>query len=92
MDQLTKERLSKAALAFAIVLIAYVGILALAKLREYPYIGSNYPSGNVITVEGIGEAFAVPDLAEIGFSVRSEKATLAEAQADAATRMNAVIA
>jgi uncharacterized protein len=92
MDSLTKERLSKAVLVFAIVLIAYVGILALAKLREYPYIGSNYPSGNVITVDGTGEVFAVPDLAEIGFSVNSEKPTLAAAQEDAATRMNAVIA
>ncbi len=92
MDSVTKERLSKAVFVFAIVLIAYVGILALAKLREYPYIGSNYPSGNVITVDGTGEVMAVPDLAEIGFSVNSEKPTLAAAQEDAAKRMNAVIA
>lgn len=92
MDTLTKERAMKAVLVLAIVLAAYVAVLALAKLREYPYIGSGYPSGNVITVDGTGEVFAVPDLAEIGFSVRSEKPTLEAAQADAATRMNAVIA
>ncbi|HXK39771.1 MAG TPA: SIMPL domain-containing protein [Candidatus Paceibacterota bacterium] len=92
MDSVTRERATKAVLVLAIVLAAYVAILALAKLREYPYIGSQYPSGNVITVEGKGEVMAVPDLAEISFGVRSEKPTLAEAQADAATRMNAVIA
>lgn len=92
MDSMTKERAMKAVLVLAIVLSCYVAILAFAKLREYPYIGSQYPTGNVITVDGQGEVFAVPDLAEIGFSVRSEKATLAAAQEDAATRMNAVIA
>lgn len=92
MDAVTRDRLTKAGFALLIVLSAYVVILALAKLREYPYIGSNYPSGNVITVEGKGETFAVPDLAEIGFSVRSERPTLAAAQEDAATRMNAIIA
>jgi uncharacterized protein len=91
MDSITKERATKAILALAIVLACYVAILALAKLREYPYIGSNYPSGNVITVEGQGEVFAVPDIAEITFAVRAEGATVAIAQADAAKRMNAII-
>ncbi len=92
MDIVTKERLGKAGGMLLIFLTAYVAILAIAKLREYPYIGSNYPAGNVITVEGQGEAFAIPDIAEIGFSVHSEKKTLPEAEKDAAERMNKVIA
>lgn len=91
MDQLTKERASKAILVLAIVLAVYVAVLALAKLREYPYIGSQYPSGNVITVTGEGEVFAVPDIAEITFGVNEEAATLVAAQEAAATKMNAAI-
>jgi hypothetical protein len=91
MDQLTKERASKAILALAIVLSVYVAVLALAKLREYPYIGSQYPSGNIITVTGEGEVFAVPDIAEISFSVNEEAATLPKAQEAAALKMNAAI-
>lgn len=91
MDQPTKERASKAVLVLAIVLSVYVAMLALAKLREYPYIGSQYPSGNVITVTGEGEVFAVPDIAEISFSVTKEAATLPEAQEAAALTMNAAI-
>lgn len=91
MDPVTRERATKAVLVLAIVLSCYVAILGIAKLREYPYIGSNYPAGNVITVEGQGEVFAVPDIAEIGFSVRAETRTLSAAQEDAAKRMNAAI-
>ncbi|MBP9772131.1 MAG: SIMPL domain-containing protein [Candidatus Pacebacteria bacterium] len=91
MDSLTKERATKAVLVLAIVLSCYVALLAIAKLREYPYIGSQYPTGNVITVSGEGEVFAVADIAEFGFSVRSDKPTLAEAQQDSAERMNAII-
>ncbi len=91
MDQLTKERASKAILVLAVVLAVYVAVLALAKLREYPYIGSQYPTGNIITVTGEGEVFAVPDIAEISFSVNEEAATLPEAQEAAALKMNAAI-
>lgn len=91
MDQLTKERATKAVLVLTIVLAVYVGILALGKLREYPYIGSQYPTGNIITVTGEGEVFAVPDIAEISFSVNEEAATLPEAQEAAALKMNAAI-
>ncbi len=91
MDSLIKERSMKVLSALGIVLTIYVGVLALAKLREYPYIGSQYPSGNVITVTGEGEVFAVPDIAEISFSVNEEADTLPAAQEVAATKMNAAI-
>lgn len=86
-----KERTMKALYALGIALTVYVGILAIAKLREYPYIGSQYPSGNVITVTGEGEVFAVPDIAEISFSVNEEASTLPAAQEAAAIKMNAAI-
>ncbi|MDQ5927671.1 MAG: uncharacterized protein QG633_109 [Patescibacteria group bacterium] len=91
MDSLMKERAMKALYVFGIVLTVYVGILAIGKLREYSYIGSQYPSGNVITITGEGEVFAVPDIAEISFSVNEEAATLPEAQEAAAIKMNAAI-
>lgn len=86
----SKERIMKYGAVLVIVLTVYVGALALSALKNYRYIGGGY--GNVITVSGEGEVFAVPDIAEFGFSVVSEAASLDEAQADAAERMNAVIA
>ncbi len=86
-----KERTMKALYALGIALTVYVGVLAIAKLREYPYIGSQYPSGNIITVTGEGEVFAVPDIAEISFSVNEEASTLPAAQEAAAIKMNAAI-
>ncbi|MEK7579220.1 MAG: SIMPL domain-containing protein [Patescibacteria group bacterium] len=70
----------------------YLALLAISTIKEYRYIGGNYPSANVITVSGEGEVFAVPDIAEFSFSVVSEATTVKEAQDEAATKMNAIIA
>ena len=90
MDQILKDRLMKYAGWLLLVLMIYVAALALSAIKNYRYIGGGY--GNVITVSGEGEVFAVADIAQFGFSVVSERATLNEAQADAAARMNAIVA
>ena len=75
-----------------IVLIVYVAVLALNALKENKYIGGGVSAANVITVSGDGEAFAIPDIAELTFEVVSEKATMTAAQDDSTTKMNAIIA
>lgn len=86
------EKLVKAGGVLAIVLTAYVGILALGELKGYRHIGGGVPGSNVITVSGEGEVFAVPDIAELTFEVAEEASTLDAAQEAAAEKMNAIIA
>ncbi|MCR4274701.1 MAG: SIMPL domain-containing protein [Candidatus Campbellbacteria bacterium] len=75
-----------------IVLIIFVGVSALNALKENRYIGGGVSASNVITINGEGEVFAVPDIAEIGFSVFAEKKTLTEAQSVSAEKMNTILA
>ncbi len=86
------QRLLKFAGVLVAVLVVYVAVLALNALKENKYIGGGVSAANVITVSGEGEAFAVPDIAELTFEVVSEKATLTAAQDDATTKMNAILA
>lgn len=90
MDTILKERLMKAGTALLVVFAVYGAVLALSALKNYRYIGGGY--GNVITVSGEGEVFAVADIAQFGFSVVAERATLTEAQDASAESINAIIA
>ncbi len=75
-----------------IVLIVFIAIQSVNALKENRYIGGGVPSGNVITVSGEGEVFAVPDIAEFTFSVFAEAKTVGDAQKAAAEKGNAIIA
>ncbi len=61
------------------------------KVKERKYIGGSYENRNIITVSGTGEIFAKPDLGIVGFSVVTEKSTVAEAVSANAAAMNGVI-
>jgi uncharacterized protein YggE len=68
-------------------------IIALAAYSYYTLKQSEgvYTGAAVITVQGEGEVFAVPDLGQFSFSVMTEGATATEAQNKSAESMNAVI-
>ena len=68
------------------VLVALALFLILEAVQAFMglrYIGAGIAPTNTITVSGEGDAYATPDIAEFSFSVVSDKATVAEAQADA---------
>jgi len=88
----TTEKLLKAGTLVCMVLAFYILILAVNGVKENRYIGGGVPAGNVISVSGTGEVFATPDIAEISFDVVVEKDTIAAAQEEAATKINAVLA
>lgn len=83
--------------AFRFAAIAAVGLLALflfvKTLDGLGWIGdpNMYPA-RTITVEGTGEATAIPDIAQISFSVTEKGATVAEAQDKATARVDAALA
>ncbi len=79
---------------FAVVaaLVLFLVVQAVAGIEGWRYIGTGVQATNTITVSGHGEVFAVPDIAEFSFSVVSDKTTVADAQADATAKINAITA
>ena len=86
------ERLGRAFTIVAWLLAAFLAVQTLAGLTGLRYIGTGIQATNTINVSGHGEIFAAPDIATFTFSVVSDKATVAAAQADATAKANATTA
>ena len=70
---------------FAVVLLAVSGALLLlsmffANVKEYGYIGRDVNAQTTITVTGEGDAYAVPDIASVSYTITQEAKTVAEAR------------
>ncbi len=76
--------------ALLILAIVFLGVQTAAGLENLRYIGAGITPSNVVSVSGYGEAFGEPDLATFSFSIVSDKLTVANAQADATAKINAV--
>jgi len=85
-DFKNKKTLFKALL---IVLILFVGMLTVNEFKESKYIGQDVQ--NTISISGVGEVYARPDLALISFSVVAEEKTAVDALAKNSEAMNEVI-
>lgn len=92
MDSSTVQKALKYVGWLSVALTVFVAILSVNALKENRYIGGGVPAGNVITVSGEGEVFAVPDIAEFTYAVFAEAKTVADAQEAAAQKGNAVLA
>lgn len=91
-----EKDLKKRKLVNLVLVVVFVGaVLLIAKtantIRQFNYIGAGIAPTNVISVSGEGEVFAVPDIAEINFSVRAEKKTIGEAQKEVTAKMNTAL-
>ena len=75
---------------FGILISIFVLALIAYTLKSISYVGSA-PETNTISVSGHGEAFAVPDIATISFSVEKTAKTVADAQNQVTTLMNDVL-
>jgi len=80
------------------LLIAVLGALALfllfaafGEIKGLRFIGSGVPATNTITVTGMGEVFAVPDIAEFNATVMEEGDDVKAAQEKATEKINAII-
>ncbi len=80
----------KIILIVLVLLALLLAAQAVASVKSWRYIGAGLTATNTITVSGHGEAVAVPDIATFSFSVVSQKATVAAAQEEATTKINAV--
>jgi uncharacterized protein YggE len=88
----TGEKLRKALFVTVVVLAVFLAVEVIGGIMQWRYIGAGIAAANTITVNGHGEAVGVPDIATFTFSVVSDKATVADAQADATTKANATTA
>lgn len=84
------ERLRKALFVVVILLGVFLAVQVLSTLEGLKFIGTGVAAANTISVSGHGEALGVPDIATFTYSVVSDKTTVADAQADATTKANAV--
>jgi hypothetical protein len=74
------------------LLAALLAVQTIHGLMELRFIGSGVPATNTISVEGVGEAVAIPDIATVSFTVQFEENTVAAAQAKATELVNSALA
>jgi uncharacterized protein YggE len=86
------ESLNKALVTAGWLLVAFLAAQTLATLTGIRYIGAGIAPADTIQVSGHGEIQAAPTLAEVTFSVVSDKPTAQAAQSDAAQKQAAVSA
>jgi uncharacterized protein YggE len=95
MQSFFGEYTPKVAKALAIligILSIFILIKGVQALKEYKFIGSGTTATNTIVVSGEGEAFAVPDIAEVRFTASKDAKTMQEAQKSVTDTANKALA
>jgi len=92
MQGTERRRLALAAVVVLVLLALFLGVKTIAEVKAMRFIGGGVPVSNTITVNGEGEAFAVPDVATFTFAVIEEASTVAVAQEAATEKTNEAIA
>lgn len=90
-DMLMKKGklLAVSGVAVLVVLALFLAVKTLDALATFGE--GNMPYMNTITVDGTGEATAIPDIATISYSVTERGATVGEAQTKATEKTNAAL-
>lgn len=89
MDTIEIKTIYKWIWIVLIILAIFLGVKTLAELKD---LRGTDPAYNSISISGEGEVFAIPDLASFSFSVSAEADTVADAQEQVTTKMDAVLA
>ena len=72
------KNLYRASLVFMVIISLFFAVKLLAELRSYGMMGSS--NANTITLSGHGEVQAVPDIANVYFTIQETAKTVKEAQ------------
>jgi len=91
LSDVQKRRLTNGIIAVVFLLAVFLGLKALNTIKEFKYIGGNVYPTNTINVSGKGTVVAIPDVAEVNFSVVETGNTVAVAQEKATKKMNAIL-
>lgn len=76
---------------FILALLVFVVFLTRNANKEFDYIGQTADRQNEITISGLGEVVAVPDVAKLNVSVWTEASQVAAAQNENTEKMNNII-
>jgi uncharacterized protein len=87
---LSSPLVGRLAALFLIVATVFVGAKALNAVMNID--STDMPPSNVITASGEGKVSAVPDIAQVSFTVSEEATTASQAQDAAAKKMNVALA
>ncbi|OGZ04441.1 MAG: hypothetical protein A2648_01725 [Candidatus Lloydbacteria bacterium RIFCSPHIGHO2_01_FULL_41_20] len=74
------KHIIRATLSLIILASFFLVVRVVAEIKAYDFIGGAVASSNVISINGQGEVFAVPDIANITFSIREEGKSVADTQ------------
>jgi uncharacterized protein YggE len=74
------SKVAGALAGFLGILSIFFIIKGIEVLKQYQFIGSGTTATNTIQVSGTGDAFAVPDIADINFSISNDAKTMDAAQ------------
>ncbi len=77
---MTKEQLFKTGNYLLIAIIVALAAWTISEILNYKNIRKDYSNTAYVTVNGVGEAFAIPDIANITMSVTEVGKSTAEAQ------------
>lgn len=86
------DKIWKVAKIVGILLAIYLAVLSIKEFRSIAFVGTNLQQSHVISVDGTGEAVAIPDIATISFTVTETAKTVSVAQESATTKVNATVA
>jgi len=85
------ERIMKMGGVFLTILSIFFVVLTINAIRENEFIGADAFPQTTISVRGEGEAFAVPNVAKVSFTVREQGDDVASAQDKATEKMNTLL-
>jgi len=91
MQNVDLNKVSKYFVVLIFILCFFLIAKTLVEIKEFRFVGSDVYPQNVITMEGFGEVFAIPDTATFSFSVVEEANSSEEVQVKALDKVNAVI-
>src|SRR5260221_9626824 len=90
--QIEKKRLFKSAIFVLIILGVFLIVQVVAGLKTLGTIGEGVVSQNTISVSGVGNVYAKPDIATFSMSVDQTGATVALAQTKVDTVVSKILA
>ncbi len=84
-----QQKVWKIGAVVGVLLAVYLFTLSISQLKSIGYIGSGIQPTNTISVDGTGDAYAIPDIATFSFTVTDTEKVVADAQAKVTDKMNA---
>ncbi|MCH8050012.1 SIMPL domain-containing protein [Patescibacteria group bacterium] len=91
MHYMRHDKIKGSIILVLLLLSLFLFVKTVGEIKSYRFIGGGVPATNTITVSGVGEVFAVPDIGSFSFSVSEEKVTVKEAQAEATRKINVAL-